>query len=176
MFGLPVPDETILTFTGFLIHKNYLHPAPAFLAAYLGSICGITLNYLVGRYVGFPLLHRYGPYLHLNDERINQSYRWFARYGKFALFFGYFLPGLRHLAAFSAGASRLEFRQFAPSAYLGGLCWVATFLALGYFLEEEWHKITPQIQAYLWLAVGLLVFLVLGYYLGRRLRNRKRSK
>jgi membrane protein DedA with SNARE-associated domain len=34
MFGLPVPDETILTFTGFLVYKNYLHPAPALLAAY----------------------------------------------------------------------------------------------------------------------------------------------
>ncbi|HEX9883092.1 MAG TPA: hypothetical protein VGA79_03915, partial [Desulfobaccales bacterium] len=49
MFGLPVPDESILTFTGFLISKDYLHPAPAVVAAFLGSICGITLNYLVGR-------------------------------------------------------------------------------------------------------------------------------
>ena len=82
MFGLPLPDETILTFTGFLIHKNYLHPVPALLAAYLGSICGITLNYLVGRFVGFPLLHKYGYFLGLTDERINQAHRWFERYGK----------------------------------------------------------------------------------------------
>ncbi len=78
---------------------------------------------------------------------------------------------MRHLTAFTAGASRLEFRQFAPYAYSGGLCWVATFLTLGYFLGEEWHKILPQVQSYLWLVVGLVVFLVLGYYLGRRLRN-----
>ena len=60
MFGLPVPDETILTFAGFLISEHYLHPVPALLTAYLGSICGITLNYLVGRYIGWPLLHSYG--------------------------------------------------------------------------------------------------------------------
>jgi membrane protein DedA with SNARE-associated domain len=171
MFGLPVPDETILTFTGFLISKGIMQPLPAFLAAYLGSIGGITLNYLVGRYVGWPLLHKYGFYLHLNDKRIDQAHQWFGHYGKVALFAGYFFPGVRHLTAFSAGASRLEFRQFFPYAYSGGLCWVATFLALGYFLGEEWHLILPQVQSYLWLGVGLAVFLVLGYYLGRRLRN-----
>ena len=42
MFGLPVPDETILTFTGFLIYKNYLHPAagaswPPIWAVFAGS-------------------------------------------------------------------------------------------------------------------------------------------
>ncbi len=175
MFGLPVPDETILTFTGFLVYKNYLHPAPALLAAYLGSICGITLNYLVGRFVGFPLLRKYGYYLGLTGERIDQVHRWFARYGKVALFVGYFLPGLRHLTAVSAGASRLEYRYFALYAYAGGLAWVATFIALGYFLGEEWRKIVPQIQPYLWMAVGLVIFVTCLVYLRQRLRRPARQ-
>ena len=176
MFGLPVPDETIMTFTGFLIHKNYLRLAPAFLAAYLGSICGITLNYLVGRYLGWPLLHKYGFYLRLTDEKINQAHRWFERYGKFALFFGYFFLGVRHLTAFSAGASRLEFRNFSPYAYSGGFFWVATFLGLGYFLGEEWPRITPQIQTYLWLALAAGLLLALVAYLLRRWQPRPRPK
>ena len=92
MFGLPVPDETILTFTGFLIFKGIMHPLPAFLAAYLGSIGGITLNYLVGRYIGCPLLHKYGAYLHLNDERIDQAHRWFEQLRQICLVFRLFLP------------------------------------------------------------------------------------
>ena len=171
MFGLPVPDETILTFTGFLVYKNYLHPAPALLAAYLGSICGITLNYLAGRFVGFPLLQKYGDYLRLTDERINQAHRWFESYGKLALFVGYFFPGLRHLTAFSAGASRLEYRHFAPYAYAGGCVWVVTFMALGYFLGEEWRKILPRIQSYLWITMGVLICLALAAYLVQRLRR-----
>ena len=175
MFGLPVPDETILTFTGFLVYKNYLHLAPALLAAYLGSICGITLNYLVGRFVGFPLLRKYGYYLSLTEERINQAHRWFERYGKVALFVGYFLPGVRHLTAFSAGASRLEYRQFAPYAYAGACVWVATFIALGYFLGEEWHKILPRIQSYLWITMGVLICLAIAAYLVQRLRRPARQ-
>jgi hypothetical protein len=47
-FGLPIRDETILAFTGFAVCKNYCHTVPVLAAAYLGSIFGITLNYLVG--------------------------------------------------------------------------------------------------------------------------------
>lgn len=174
MFGLPVPDETILTFAGFLIYQHYLHLVPALLIAYLGSICGITLNYLVGRYIGWPLLHSYGFYLGLTDERINRAHRWFERYGKISLFVGYFFPGLRHLTAFTAGASRLEYRHFATFAYSGGLFWVATFLAIGYFLGEERHRLVPEIRFYLWIAAGLIALLALAASLVWRLRSRSR--
>jgi len=63
--GLPVPDETLLTFTGYLVFRGQLKPVPAFLAAMLGSGCGITISYLLGRVFGAPLIHRYGRYIHL---------------------------------------------------------------------------------------------------------------
>jgi membrane protein DedA with SNARE-associated domain len=126
----------------------------------------------LGRHIGWPVLHKYGFYLGVTDERINQSHRWFERYGKFALFIGYFFPGLRHLTAFTAGAARLEYWHFASFAYSGGLCWVATFIALGYFWGEERHRIVPQIQSYLWIAVGIEIFLALVVYLRWRLRGR----
>ncbi len=154
MFGLPVPDETILTFTGILVYKNYLHIVPAGLAAFAGSACGITLNYLVGRFIGFPLLHRYGSYIRLSPEKLAEAQRWFEKYGKFALFIGYFFPGIRHLTAFTAGASRLRYSLFAPFAYAGGFCWVAAFIALGYYGGEEMARIMPQVQSYLWEAAA----------------------
>ncbi len=176
MFGLPVPDETILTFTGFLIYKHYLHPVPALLAAYFGSIFGITVNYLVGRYLGWPLLHKYGFYLRLTDEKINRAHRWFERYGKISLFAGYFFPGVRHLTAFTAGASRLEYRFFAPYAYSGGFCWVSTFIAIGYFFGEERHRLVPEIRSYLWLVVGAVAVLLLGASLVWRWQERSRKR
>ncbi len=174
MFGLPVPDETILTLAGYLVYQHYLHPAPALLTAYLGSICGITLNFLVGRYIGWPLLHSYGFYLGLTDARINRAHRWFERYGKISLFVGYFFPGLRHLTAFSAGASRLEYRHFAIFAYSGGFFWVASFIAIGYFLGEERHRLVPAIRNYLWITAGVTVFLALAASLVWQLWRRSR--
>ncbi len=40
--GLPIPDEALLTLTGYLIFRGTLHTIPAYLAALLGSGCGIT--------------------------------------------------------------------------------------------------------------------------------------
>ena len=46
--GLPVPDETLLTFSGYLISKGKFHPALAFAAGFGGSGCGrrraVTVN------------------------------------------------------------------------------------------------------------------------------------
>jgi membrane protein DedA with SNARE-associated domain len=171
MFGLPVPDESILTFTGFLISKQLLHPVPAFLAVWGGSIFGITLNYLVGRFVGFPLLAKYGAYIHLSREKLDRARQWFERYGKWALTIGYFLPGLRHLSAFTAGASRLRFWIFAPFAYTGGLLWAATFVTLGYFVGEEWDRIIPQVRTYLWQVAAGLAGLAVAAYLGLKIKR-----
>ncbi len=165
MFGLPLPDESVLAATGYLISKNYLSLLPALLAAYVGSICGITLNYLVGRFIGFPLLHRYGYYLGISDEKIAWGHHWFENYGRFALFIGYFIPGVRHLTAFTAGASDLDYFGFAPYAYSGGLFWVGCFMAVGYFLGEQRSWLVPQLRTYILLALAVVIFLLWVRYL-----------
>jgi len=123
------------------------------------------VDYLAGRFIGFPLLHRYGHSLRLSDEKIVRARRWFEKYGKFALFAGYFIPYLRHLTPFTAGASRLHYWGFAPFAYSGGLCWVASFIAVGYFLGEKHSWLVPQLRTYLLLALGVVIFLLCVRYL-----------
>jgi len=172
IFGLPVPDETILAFVGYLIFKGYFHPLPAILAAFLGSICGITLSYAVGRTLGLPILERYGKYLHVTPERLAQAHQWFEKFGKWSLFGGYFLPGVRQMTAFSAGVSGLEYRPFALFAYSGGLFWVGFFLTLGYLLGEEWHKFMPQVHFYLVVLVAAIFVLGAAAYLAYRVRRR----
>jgi membrane protein DedA with SNARE-associated domain len=171
MFSVPIPDETILTFIGFLISKGYFHPIPAFLTVYLGSTFGITLNYTVGRTVGLPLLEKYGKYLHITPEKLTKVHAWYEKYGKWTLFFGYFIPGVRHLGTFTAGVSGLKYRDFAPFAYSGGFVWILCFLSLGYFLGEEWHKILPKILSYLWVLAAGLVLLGATVFLIYRIRR-----
>src|SRR6266498_4731136 len=47
--GLPIPDETLLVFSGYLIYRGTLHPATTWIFAFAGSACGITLSYTIGR-------------------------------------------------------------------------------------------------------------------------------
>ncbi len=147
--GLPVPDETLLTFTGYLIFKGHMLLPFAFASALAGSASGITISYILGRTFGLALIHRYGRYLRLTEEHIMKAHAWFERVGHWGLTFGYFVPGVRHLTAYAAGMSKVGAHQFALFAYSGAILWVSTFLTLGYFLGERWEAVEKDIHHYL---------------------------
>ena len=154
--GLPVPDETLLVFCGYLIFKGRMHPALAWMSALAGSWCGITLSYTIGRTLGLGVVHRFGKYLHITEERLDQVHRWFDRIGHWALFGGYYIAGFRHFTAIVAGASKLRFSSFVAYAWSGGLLWVTTFLTLGYYLGENWKQLSAVIEHYLvYFSIGL---------------------
>jgi len=169
--GLPVPDETLMTFTGYLVYAGHLKLAPAFLAAFGGSACGITISYILGRTFGIALIHRYGKYIHLTEERIQYAHNWFERVGRWGLTFGYFIPGVRHFTAYAAGMSNLEPHLFAVFAYAGAFIWASTFIALGYFLGERWESTSERIHHYLMIATGVGLVLALIYLAYRRWRR-----
>lgn len=163
--GLPVPDETLLAFCGFLVFKGRLSLPLAFGAAFAGSTCGITISYTLGRAFGLPLIHRYGKYVRITEDHIQKAHAWFARVGHWGLTFGYFIPGVRHFTAYAAGMSEVEPLQFALFAYSGGILWVSAFLSLGYFLGERWEAVEQNIHHYLvWVtlagAIALAAYLV----------------
>lgn len=163
--GLPVPDETLLTFTGYLIFKGHFSPLPAFLATFAGSACGITLSYTLGRVFGLKLIHRYGRYLRIREDHILKAHAWFERVGHWGLTFGYFVPGVRHVTAYAAGMSDLETPQFALFAYSGAVLWISTFLSLGYFLGERWEVVVKNIHRYAVLATLSAAILIAAWFL-----------
>jgi membrane protein DedA with SNARE-associated domain len=173
--GLPVPDETLLTFTGFLVFKGHLSLPLAFAAAFAGSACGITISYILGRTFGLALIHRDGQYLRITESHINKAHAWFERVGHWGLAFGYFVPGVRHFTAYAAGMSEVEPHQFALFAYSGGVVWVATFISLGYFLGERWKAVESDIDHYLatiTVAAAILIAAYLAWWKWRRARRK----
>jgi len=155
--GLPVPDETLLVFCGYLISKGRLHPLLGWLSAAGGSLSGISLSYLIGRTAGHGFVHRYGRYIHFTEDRLVQVNRWFNHLGHWLLTFGYFILGVRHFTALVAGMSQLRYRTFAAYAYPGGVLWVTTFLALGYYLGENWKIVIEVIHRYLALITVVVI-------------------
>lgn len=144
--GLPVPEEFLLTFTGYLVSAEVLRPIPAVCTTFFGSVCGITVSYSLGRRFGLPLVERYGRFVWLNTSKIAKVRAWFENLGKWSLFVGYFLPGFRHFSGFVAGTSRLRMPVFARYAYMGALFWTVTFVCLGFLLGNEWMNILEHIH------------------------------
>jgi len=155
--GLPIPDETLLVFTGYLIGRGTLNPAGAFAAAVAGAWTGISGSYLLGRTLGVGVVHRYGKYIHFTEARLAKVHRWFDRIGHWMLVAGYYIAGVRHFTAVVAGMSKLEFPTFMAYAWSGGALWVATFLSLGYFLGENWRQVAELVHQYIVYASVVIV-------------------
>ena len=168
--GLPVPDEWLLTFSGFLVFKRTLLFVPTFAAAFCGSACGITVSYTLGRIFDNYVLVKYGSYIHMTPDRLARVHSWFERRGRWTLLVGYFVPGVRHLTGYIAGASELSFSNFALFAYTGAFCWAAVFITLGYFLGEEWNRVVESLDKAKFLIIGLAAVAGIAWfaYLRRR--------
>ena len=155
--GLPVPDETLLTFAGYLVFRQKFALLPTLAAAFLGSICGMSLSYGLGRTLGRVLVERIGHWIHLTPQRLDSVQAWYNRRGTYVLLVGYFLPGIRHLTAYVAGWSNLPLPVFGLCAYTGGLVWSITFITLGYVLGNEWARWSGTVHRLLAISAGLVL-------------------
>src|SRR4051812_15057390 len=128
IIGLPVPDEWLLVISGYLAFKNVLGLAPTFAVAVLGSATGLTMSYVLGRTSSGFIIRRYGHWLSIDDEKIQRAQHWFQNLGRWVLVVGPFVPGVRNLMGYLAGASKLRLDVFARFAYLGALISSVTFV------------------------------------------------
>ena len=162
IIGFPMPDETLLVTVGFLVSQGGMSLPPALLAAACGSMCGITVSYSIGRFVGLPFVHKFGRFLHVTDENLAKMHNWFERYGKWTMLLAYYVPGVRHMAAIFAGTAKLPYHEFAIFAYSGAAVWTTTFILLGYYLGPQVKKLMPLIHEYLVvIAIAAVVLIVL---------------
>jgi membrane protein DedA with SNARE-associated domain len=176
ILGLPIPDETLLLFCGYLIYKGRLAATPAFLFGFAGSVCGITLSYVLGLKFSREVIYCYGKYLRITPQHVEDVTGWFSRFGLWLLSVGYFIPGVRHFTALVAGMSRLSVRRFAAYAYPGAAVWVSTFLILGYVFGERWEHTSELVHRYSLIAAGVLAAAaVLVWLLKYRNRSAKRE-
>jgi len=174
IIGVPIPEETLLTFSGVLVYRGHLELGPTIAAAFLGSCCGITVSYGLGRVFGIVLTTRFGRVLRVNPEKVEQVHLWFERVGHWGLLWGYFLPGIRHLTALLAGATRLKYADFALFAYAGALVWSFTFVSLGALAGRQWARVSEQVHHNLLIASAVVAGCLLGALVVRQVLARRR--
>jgi membrane protein DedA with SNARE-associated domain len=149
ILGFPITDETLIAFVGFLVYEGKLNYLYAFAVCFTGASLGITMGYIIGRTLGTRLIKRYSARLKVNPDQIQNAKKFYVQYGKFALFIGYFIPGVRHLTAIFAGSSIMPYPLFAAFAYSGAALWTIVFMNLGFFLGERWHRVSAYSNRYI---------------------------
>ncbi|WP_409343551.1 DedA family protein [Paenibacillus sp. MBLB4367] len=166
--GLPVPDELLMAFAGYLAYKEQLSYFAVALTAFLGSMCGTSISYWIGAKCGLPLIERWGRFVGFTPERHRRMSGWFEKIGKLAIPLGYFIPGVRHMTAYAAGMSRWTFRHFISYALPGAIGWVLLFTGLGYVLGDRWSRIFLHLNRNVILIAAAMLTAGLAWFLVRR--------
>ncbi|MFD0714598.1 DedA family protein [Paenibacillus sp. GCM10027626] len=132
--GLPVPDEFLLTFVGYLVSTKVLQFVGAVAVSFCGTMSGMMVSYWLGRKVGKPLIWKYGRWIKLTPARMEKVESWFDKYGPWTIVFGYYIPGIRHLTCYMSGVSGISLRKYLLFASGGALIWCVAFITIGYFI------------------------------------------
>ena len=90
------------------------------LAFVLGAICGDTVNYWIGNYIGLHVfLERFPNFV--KKEYIDDTYAFFEKYGGTTIFVARFVPVVRSFAPFLAGVGTMGYDRFLFQNVLGAI-------------------------------------------------------
>lgn len=174
--GIPVPGETALVVAAvYASTQHSLNIGLVIVAAATGAILGDNAGYAIGRYGGYPLLQRVLRLLHVGEDKLLYTQRYFEKYGDKTVFFGRFLAVLRAWAAFLAGANHMRRRTFVIWNAAGGIVWATVYGLLGFILGNNLPllgRILRDLGIFGFVALGLVTVAIIGIWWHRRQRRR----
>lgn len=99
---------------------------------YIAAIGGDTANYHIGKLLREKVKKRERIPL-VKMEYIDRTQAFFARHGGKTITIARFVPIIRTFAPFIAGVGEMPYRRFISYNVVGGISWVTTLTAVGYF-------------------------------------------
>jgi membrane protein DedA with SNARE-associated domain len=163
---VPIPSETIIPPAAYLAHtRGELSVTGVVLAGAVGSWVGASAMYWATRWLGRPMVLRYGPYLGLATKKIEMAERWAAHYGWAGVFFSRLLPVIRHLIGIPAGILRLDFRWYSIATLAGSLFWCSVLAWVGMSVGKHPELLQGSVHRFVLLVLASIGLLAALYYL-----------
>jgi membrane protein DedA with SNARE-associated domain len=180
---IPVPSELVVSPAAYHAAGGNLDIFLVILFSTLGADCGATINYLAGYYLGRPLIYkfansRWGHLCLLNQQKVENSERYFNNHGMVATITGRLIPGIRHLISIPAGLSKMNFWMFLLYTTLGAGVWNCILAALGWYLHSfvSEDQLIGKIEEYgdyiKYAIIGIAVMMVAFFFFRHILKNK----
>lgn len=130
-----LPGDSLLFALGAIsARKIGLDPWLCSATILIAAICGDTVNYHIGKWVGPRAFSGKVPLLRV--AHLERTRTFFERHGPKALVLARFVPIVRTFAPFFAGVGVMRFRTFIAFCLLGGVLWVGLLLGAGFLFGE----------------------------------------
>jgi membrane protein DedA with SNARE-associated domain len=134
--GLPFPAAIALVAAGAAVGAHALWGPYVVLTAVLALLLGDTVQFWLGRYMGWALLG-FLCRVSINPETcILRSAESFYKRGKITLVIAKFIPGVNTMAAPLAGSMKMRFWQFLRLDFVGASVYSLAYLLAGYLSRD----------------------------------------
>jgi membrane protein DedA with SNARE-associated domain len=177
---LPVPSEIVIPPAAFWAAQGHMTFFGVVLAGTFGSWLGSAISYWVSRWIGRPLILRWGRYVMIKPDGVDRAEHFVQRYGVGGVFFARLLPVIRHLISIPAGITRMSFGVFSLVTTLGAAVWCTVLAWFGGKITAAHPDLMNDPEALMrmvkqeghWIAIAALVLCAL-YFLVMRLTSRR---
>jgi membrane-associated protein len=127
-----LPGDSLLFAAGALAATGGLSILVLLVGLSAVAIVGDSVNYRIGAVVGTGIFHRNSRIL--KRAYLTRTEAFYAKYGGKTIVIARFVPIVRTIAPFLAGAGRMHYGRFLTFNVTGGLSWVFIMTLGGYFI------------------------------------------
>ena len=143
--------------------------------AFVASVVGAEIGYLVGRFAGRELILHYGKYIMIKPHHLDRAEAIVDRYGGFVVVIARFIVGLREAIGIIAGITQMRWLTFTIFNVIGAAIWVATWVTIGDVAGDHIDTVYADINRYSLYVFSALVVAVAAYIAWRVIRRRRRG-
>lgn len=154
--GAPLPGESAVIAASAAAAAGKLSIVHVALAAFLGSVLGDNIGYLIGRDLGRPVILRYGSKVGVTEATLSRAEGIMRRRGPLIVVIARFVVLLRQLNGLVAGTTGMPWPRFLAANMLGAALWVGVWVTLAYKLGHE-ADVLPWIWHHLRLVAAVVV-------------------
>lgn len=172
---IPIPSELVMPPAGYLAQQGRMSMPVVILCGTVGSLVGAYANYFAARYLGRPLLLKYGKYVWITEEKFAKVELFFKSHGEISTFIGRLLPVVRHLISLPAGLAGMNHLKFSLYTLLGAGIWVTVLSYIGYFIGANRELIMQYSHQALIGAVLLSAGLAAAYIWNHQRKKRSQN-
>ncbi len=153
--GMITPGSTLLIFLGgYAAITGSLSFVYLVLFAVLGAIFGDNINYTLGRFFGEKWTKN-GFWI-ISPTHFHKGYIFFKKHGGKSVLSGRFVPMIKEMVPFVAGAMHMNAYKFFIFNFIGSVGWAIEFLGAGFIFSGS------MMLAKAWLGrASMLAFIVL---------------
>lgn len=179
----PVPSELVIPPAAILVAQGKLGYWGVVVSGTFGSWLGSAITYAVSRWVGRPVVMKWGKYFFMPPHKVEKAEVFLQRYETGGVFFSRLLPVIRHLISIPAGLVRMNFWVFSLITSFGAFIWCLVLTWYGnkvgqdnpHVLESPEELVQTVKSESLGLIVAIAVLAALYFTMLRMTQNKNKK-